>query len=397
MPRKGSESWPVGRGVAVRKRGDWYQLRWRLPAPDGTPRERTEPLDTTDLAQAMARAADRYRRYQLGTYDPWTHASANVATCAQAIARFQSERRGAIEAKTLADYVAVFERFCVQRLPGGMATPLTLIRPADLQAHVYDPTLSQASKRSYYVKLGVVLRWATKRGLLQTNPLDDVDRPAQQAKQPKYLRDEDVQRLLAFIEYWHSPESHIAKYYRHRPANERWVYDTVEFIFATGLRRGEAARLTWGDVTMPTAKRPGTISVRTGRIVGGRRTRTKTHRDRLVTMTPRAEAVLARLLETTRRTSDADEPVLKGPDGEAAFNPTYLSKKLRMLFDEAKLNRAGVHGLRHSFAADLLDRGADLITIRDELGHRDLRTTEMYLSLHQDDRARRVLKLYEDR
>jgi len=193
----------------------------------------------------------------------------------------------------------------------------------------------------------------------EDDPSAAIDSPKQGRALPKYLSEDEVDRLLA-------------------AAGERGGADglrlvaLLEILYATGLRVTELVGLPLNALT------------RDGRFL---LVRGKGGKERMVPLSePARDAVEAYLAERESfvpkgRISTAAAQFFfpsRGKDGH--LTRARFGQLLKELATDAGLDRRRVspHVLRHSFASHLLAHGADLRALQQMLGHSDISTTQIY-------------------
>jgi site-specific recombinase XerD len=162
---------------------------------------------------------------------------------------------------------------------------------------------------------------------------------------PRHLRDEEVAEFFKAI----------------KTARDRAMF---MLMLRCGLRVEEAANLSLGDMDLKRRK----ILVQEGK--GGK--------DRMVYMSDDAWDALAQYLRV-RPSSRAKKVFLveKGTYRGKPISVRGIQKRIEYYARKAKL-KVCCHQLRHTMATQLLNAGADLVTIQDLLGHSRIKTTQRY-------------------
>lgn len=140
----------------------------------------------------------------------------------------------------------------------------------------------------------------------------------------------------------------------------------LELFYSTGMRLGELAGLSLGDVDL---------------LADQVKVRGKGRKERIVPVGRRAVEALRRYLplrdETVRRTGGDPRALFVNRRG-ARLAPRSVQVAMHRLFDTVGGDELRVHSLRHTFATHLLDAGADLRAVQELLGHASLSTTQVY-------------------
>lgn len=146
----------------------------------------------------------------------------------------------------------------------------------------------------------------------------------------------------------------------------------------TGLRRGELLALTWGDVDL------------VGLQLTVQGASAKTGLTRYVPLNTEAATVLRSWRPASEDTADNDRFVFPGPDGSQMFS---LKTAWAKVAEAANLRDFTFHDLRHTFASKLVQAGVDLNTVRELLGHSDIKMTLRYAHLAPAHTAAAVAKI----
>ena len=173
-------------------------------------------------------------------------------------------------------------------------------------------------------------------------------------KLPEILTSEEIDKLLA------QPECIDAKGYRDKAM--------LELLYATGIRVTELIDLNISDVNLSSAVIR-CVSKGKERVIPMYQAAVKALDDYLLLVRPQMIA-------------DQDEQALFVNVSGDRMSRQGFWKIIKYYTKKAKINKdITPHTLRHSFAAHLLENGADLRSIQEMLGHSDISSTQVYTNL----------------
>ncbi len=236
---------------------------------------------------------------------------------------------------------------------GGHAPAAGDINVLDLRGYV------SALHESGYAKTSIARRLASMRsffrfgqreGWIETNPAKPLRSPRSNRTLPHFLSSEELEQLFA------SPPSDEPMGLRDRAI--------LETMYSAGLRVSEVVGLDDEDLDFA---------------AGVLRVRGKGRRERLSPVGSFAVKALRHWLPVRNLTEKKGvSPVFVNKYGRR-LTTRSVARMLEKYLKQTGLDRRTTpHSLRHSFATHLLDRGADIRSVQELLGHKSLVTTQIY-------------------
>ncbi len=269
--------------------------------------------------------------------------------------------------RNYAHYLTRFQGYLSESLP----SPLEELKPEDITADrireyrlylsrytdEHGLTLKRVTQNYHLIALRSFLKYLMKRDMPAVPP-EKIDLPKAESRSIKFLEREQVERLMNMPML----------------SDEEGLRDKaiLETLFSTGLRVSELVSLNRDQINFE-RKEFGVIG--------------KGRRARVVFLSDSAVDWLQKYLANRRDSSRALFIRYNGPTPEPddkygeslRLSPRSVQRMVEKYVKKAKLPvKITPHGLRHSFATDLLSGGADLRAIQEMLGHKNVSTTQIY-------------------
>lgn len=236
-------------------------------------------------------------------------------------------------------------------------TSLDKVEEKDLEKYIKelnDNGFKSATVSRNIASLKAFFHYLNNEGVLSNDPTKSLKSPKIEKKIPEILTTDEVFALLE------QPSRDSPKEIRDKAM--------LELLYATGIRVSELINLETSDVNLKTSS----ILCRDG------------SKSRTIPYGKKAKDALTRYLEGAR------EAIVDNKESTILFANCSGQKMSRQGFWKLikhYAKKAGIesditpHTLRHSFAAHLVENGADLRSVQEMLGHSDISTTQIYANM----------------
>lgn len=209
-------------------------------------------------------------------------------------------------------------------------------------------------------------KYLRKRNIISKNPAENIPGPKNKKSLPVFVSHKDIERVLDDIYNFND---------NFEGERDKLI---IELLYVTGMRRAELIRLKDKNIDR---------YAKTLKVIG------KRNKERLIPLSDETIAKLDKYIKVRNRDIENKTPFLfVKKDGEAVYPKmiyNIVSKHLENIQTQAKKSP---HILRHSFATEMLNNGAEINAVKELLGHSSLASTEVYTHVTFDE----LKKVYQN-
>ena len=228
-----------------------------------------------------------------------------------------------------------------------------------LLAQLNDTGIASTSQRRMIAGWRMFFHMLVVEDAIKDSPADLLDLPLRPKHLPDVLTDEDITIIQQTFDL------SLPDQYRNNVI--------VEVLYGCGLRVSELVNLKLSNIYE---------KEQCLRVLG------KGDKERWVPINPRALDMMLTYIHNVRSHIE----VKPGEEKYVFLNRrgSHLSRNFVFMFLQQAVSEAGIqkhvspHSLRHSFATELVENGADLRAVQEMLGHESISTTEIYTHLTRD-------------
>ena len=235
--------------------------------------------------------------------------------------------------------------------------------------HLYKLDLSPRTTSRKLSSLRSFYNYLFKENIVKFNYFSNIKNPKKPHDLPKYVKEEDIDKIFEV------------------PNTRTWIgmrnITILRMLYSTGVRVSELVNIELSNIN---------LSDRTIKILG------KGSKERIVVFGYHTKEVLDDYLNRGRRQIDIhNSPYLFLNKDGGRLSTRYVRKIIDDVIVKASIkNHITPHMLRHTFATGMLNNGADLVSVKELLGHSSLNTTSIYTHV-SDDKIREIYNMAHPR
>ena len=217
--------------------------------------------------------------------------------------------------------------------------------------YLYDRKITKSSISRKLSSIRGLYNYLVREDIIKENHFNKIQNPKRELYLPKFLKDEELDKIFSVCN-------------SNNPTEER---DTliIELLYATGVRVSGLVNIKIKDINR---------EEKLIKVLG------KGNKERMVIYNNHTKKALDTYLKDGYNyfNKKSSEYLILNKNGNK-LSERYIREIINKKVSQASLDiKISPHTLRHTFATDILENGADLMTVKELLGHESLNTTSIY-------------------